>query len=264
MFFLKKCYLPLLPVILIFFAGCSNKNVTSSPKSSKCKVKNNEKNRTTKASRHTKLSGVSTTAKSSIIYNYSPKDTLEDQLDDNYLYNLALSGEQSHQLKYLNGTQLPEQISKNFEQLALSWEENSNEVDEAFKLWETETPYNHEQKNLKSVHFDFGCSTLNLTENNAIQDIFNTVQQAIQRGHKLIIKGYSDPTENPSQTLTLSFERAKAVKDYLVDLGIDQNLIEVIAADSTDLAMLQKNSQSSDENETQQHLTNSKAEIIIS
>ncbi len=79
---------------------------------------------------------------------------------------------------------------------------------------------------LGDVLFDTGQAEL---KNSASRTVLKLVQFLQLNPKRLVrIEGYTDSTGNPADNLTLSRNRAQAVADMLVDLGIDEKRIEVI------------------------------------
>ncbi|MDR0277075.1 MAG: OmpA family protein [Paucimonas sp.] len=79
---------------------------------------------------------------------------------------------------------------------------------------------------LGDVLFDTGQAEL---KNSASRTVLKLVQ-FLQLNPKRVVRieGYTDSTGNPEDNLTLSRNRAQAVADMLVDLGIDEKRIKVI------------------------------------
>ena len=53
---------------------------------------------------------------------------------------------------------------------------------------------------------------------------------------KIIVKGYADPRGAAEHNMRLGQKRAQAVKDYLVQSGVDANRVSVVSFGETDLA----------------------------
>ncbi|AIR90180.1 OmpA family protein [Pseudomonas cremoricolorata] len=78
---------------------------------------------------------------------------------------------------------------------------------------------------LSDVLFDTGRAEL---KNSASRTVLKLVQFLQLNPRRVVrIEGYTDSTGTAEDNLTLSRERAQAVGDMLVDLGVDENRIEV-------------------------------------
>lgn len=212
----------LLTIALITGCGQKKDSCTSSKK------QKSSKNKKSKKSLPESEIG-SLVAESSIMYNYGPGAFLEEDLDSSYLETLALSDAQSYQLKTSNGSQLPETASHELEKLAMAWESKSSKVDEAFQLWaENESDF-YEQDTCKTVFFDYQKAEIDEINKEVIENNFKTAKKASEDGKKILIRGHCDPSEPKNQSFALSFDRARAVKDELVKMGIEPNIIEIVA-----------------------------------
>lgn len=78
---------------------------------------------------------------------------------------------------------------------------------------------------LSDVLFDTGRAEL---KNSASRTVLKLVQFLQLNPRRVVrIEGYTDSTGAPEDNLTLSRERAQAVGDMLIDLGVDEKRIEV-------------------------------------
>ena len=77
---------------------------------------------------------------------------------------------------------------------------------------------------LKGVTFEFG--TANLTES-AQQSLMTTaaIIQQSSPGQKFEVAGYTDSTGAPERNQLISEQRAQAVRTYLIDQGVQENLL---------------------------------------
>ncbi len=77
------------------------------------------------------------------------------------------------------------------------------------------------------VLFGFDQYNINATERNKISRIADYLKK--NPNAKLLIEGYCDWKGTPDYNKSLGDRRAKTVKEYLTDLGCDENRIEVIS-----------------------------------
>jgi OmpA-OmpF porin, OOP family len=71
---------------------------------------------------------------------------------------------------------------------------------------------------LENVFFETGKSVLRPESNNALNDLVEVMK--LKPGLVIEISGHTDNVGTPESNLTLSFDRANAVKNYLVQHGI--------------------------------------------
>jgi outer membrane protein OmpA-like peptidoglycan-associated protein len=202
---------------LVFCGGCIEKTVpTAKPKTAKTKL----------AQAELQSSDVPLLAESTITYNYTPVD----YLDDNLLQNLVLSENKSYQLKTANGSGLPEQVTEELEKLALVWDEKDEKVDEMLNLWREDGVADFSKPaELELVYFDPQGSEIAVSQQSSLEQGFKLAQKALNKGQKVLVRGHSDPSESSNKTFELSFDRAKAVKDELVKMGLDASSISIVA-----------------------------------
>ena len=67
--------------------------------------------------------------------------------------------------------------------------------------------------------FEFGKSELKPEGNEKIKEYREQAQDELRRADKVIITGYTDNVGDPEFNVTLSQQRAEAVRDYLIILG---------------------------------------------
>jgi peptidoglycan-associated lipoprotein len=77
------------------------------------------------------------------------------------------------------------------------------------------------------VLFGFDQFNINAPEREKISKIAQYMRS--EPSAKLLIEGYCDWKGTPDYNKSLGDRRAKTVKDYLVDLGCDENRIEIIS-----------------------------------
>jgi outer membrane protein OmpA-like peptidoglycan-associated protein len=76
-----------------------------------------------------------------------------------------------------------------------------------------------------AILFDADAATIQKASFRILNDIVKIMEE--YRDHKLYLEGHTDISGNPARNLTLSKERAEAVKNYLVEKGIDSSRIAV-------------------------------------
>ncbi len=75
--------------------------------------------------------------------------------------------------------------------------------------------------------FDSGKAELKPEGNEKIKEYREQAQDELRRADKVIITGYTDNVGDPDFNVTLSRQRAEAVRDYLVVLGADPGKFQV-------------------------------------
>jgi OmpA-OmpF porin, OOP family len=78
--------------------------------------------------------------------------------------------------------------------------------------------------------FEFGKAELKPEGNEKIKEYREQAQDELRSAHKVIIIGYTDNVGDPDFNVTLSKQRAEAVRDYLVALGADAGKFQVDGA----------------------------------
>lgn len=78
----------------------------------------------------------------------------------------------------------------------------------------------------KSIYFDFNSSAIKLDYIPKIHSILKTLRD--KKSLKLTIHGYADGVGSHKANVDISLKRADAVKEYLVNMGIDKNRINII------------------------------------
>lgn len=256
--FLSKQMRPLFSLaLLIFLSGCNRKKevaTSSKPQGSAAKTKSKQ--------RKSKNEAASLLAESSVMYNYGPEAFLNDDFDASYLENLALSDNQAYQLKSANGSQLPETTSQELEKLAMAWETKSSKVDEAFQLWADSGSEFDDSEGFKTVFFDFERSEIDDANKDAIEENYKNAQKAHNQGKKLLVRGHCDPSEPEGQSFSLSFDRAKAVKNELVKMGLEPSSIEIVAMGSQEPIVWADEPLEEVDSDDQTQPCNCRAEII--
>jgi outer membrane protein OmpA-like peptidoglycan-associated protein len=76
------------------------------------------------------------------------------------------------------------------------------------------------------INFDYDSAVINNTEFSKLNDICQDMN--IQDDLLLIIEGYASEEGTNEYNLNLSNERAKAVKYFLVSLGLNENRIKIV------------------------------------
>jgi outer membrane protein OmpA-like peptidoglycan-associated protein len=77
----------------------------------------------------------------------------------------------------------------------------------------------------EKIQFDSGRATIKKASHALLDDIFEALQKNASLT-ELLIAGHTDDRGDDAKNLTLSEDRAKAVKTYLVDKGIDKKRIK--------------------------------------
>lgn len=78
--------------------------------------------------------------------------------------------------------------------------------------------------------FEIGKSELKAEGREKIKEYREQAQDELRRAHKVIITGYTDNVGDRDSNVTLSRQRAEAVRDYLVVLGADPAKFQVAGA----------------------------------
>jgi outer membrane protein OmpA-like peptidoglycan-associated protein len=81
--------------------------------------------------------------------------------------------------------------------------------------------------------FEFGKSNLKPEGREKIKEYYKQAKEELGRAGKAIITGYTDNVGKSDYNLTLSLQRAEAVRDYLISLGADPNKFQVSGAGET-------------------------------
>lgn len=79
------------------------------------------------------------------------------------------------------------------------------------------------QNIIESLQFNVNSSNINPSSYSELNRLAEIMQEDTEL--RLIIRGHTDDTGNPSSNLELSVDRANAVKDYLVRQGVEANRI---------------------------------------
>ncbi len=210
--------------LLMMLSGCFQKK-TENVHHKKVKKQNNQSPATKNNQKVTSDANLKTD--SLVIYNYGPESFLNDEFTPKH--NLAITDDQAYQLKSSNGSQLPEEVSQELERLALAWEDNSDKVDQAYRLWTEDLSDENGQESFKPVFFSLKQAGVDQSHDQVLEENYKAAKNAEDLGKKLVIKGHSDPSEPTEKAFSLSFDRAKSVKDALVKMGIEPNSIEIVA-----------------------------------
>lgn len=72
-------------------------------------------------------------------------------------------------------------------------------------------------KNVR-VHFPMGSSALDANAQGLLNEVAASMRQVPQG--RLLVTGYADPSGSPALNLALSEQRAKAVRNYLLQRGV--------------------------------------------
>ena len=107
-----------------------------------------------------------------------------------------------------------------------------------------------QQNILQIIYFDFDKANLTQVSLNEIKNFINKNKEII---NKFIIVGHTDTMGTKEYNMKLSIERAKAVKDILLDLGIKIQNIKILGKGEGDLSIKT--------NDEVEHPTNRRAEI---
>jgi len=91
----------------------------------------------------------------------------------------------------------------------------------------TITIYESKSFTLDNVYFDSGKSTLKSSSNTELNELFEFMK--LKENIKIQILGHTDNVGNDDSNFLLSENRAKAVKQFLTNKGINSNRIEVKA-----------------------------------
>jgi len=79
------------------------------------------------------------------------------------------------------------------------------------------------------IHFEVGSSFIQNVSKPLLLDVVNLLKNPVHKyWDKILIEGYSDGVENKDKSTNLSLERAEAVKNYLIQQGVDSSLLEVV------------------------------------
>lgn len=78
----------------------------------------------------------------------------------------------------------------------------------------------------KSIYFDFNSAAIKLDYIPYIHSILKTLRD--KKSLKLTIHGYADGVGSHKANVDISLKRADTVKEYLVNMGIDKNRINII------------------------------------
>ncbi len=79
---------------------------------------------------------------------------------------------------------------------------------------------------IKSIYFDFNSAAIKLDYIPLIHSVLKTLRD--KKNIKLTIHGYADGVGSHKANIDISLKRADAVKEYLVNMGIDKNRINTI------------------------------------
>lgn len=210
--------------LLMILSGCFQKK-TENVHHKKTKKQNNGS--PTKTNNQSVTPDAKLKTDSLVIYNYGPESFLSDEFTPKH--NLAITDDQAYQLKSPNGSQLPEEVSLELERLALAWEDNSDKVDQAYRLWSEDILDEKGLESFKPVFFSLKQSGVDQSHSEVLEENYKAAKSAEDLGKKLVVRGHSDPSEPSERAFSLSFDRAKSVKDALVKMGIEPDLIEIVA-----------------------------------
>ncbi len=208
----------------MLITGCSRKSEKTEHNN---KTKKHVKKSLVKKNKQSEASDTKLQTDSLVIYNYGPESFVSDEFTPKH--SLTANDDQSYQLKSPNGSQLPEEVALELERLALAWEDNSDKIDQAYKLWSDDILDEKGSESFKTVFFSAQQSGVDQSHGQIIEENYKAAKNASDLGKKILIRGHSDPAEPTERAFSLSFDRAKSVKDALVKMGIEPDLIEVVA-----------------------------------
>lgn len=253
MFALSKNNFFALTLILLLVSGCAKKTTTKSTLSS---TQQNTLNKKTPA--NNKFLDPTMLTETNITYNYTP----DDFLDENLFQNLVLSEHKSYQLKTSNGSRLPEQDIFELEKLALASKDKEDNFDAALNLWQENEDDFLDTKQLELVYFNPKHTEIEEEQQKHLEKSFKLAKNAIEQGQRLVIRGHSDAAESDNQVFELSFERAKTVKDQLVKMGLEANMISIVAVGASEPIIPKSYKASAQANSLK--TLNCRAEIVVS
>ena len=91
-----------------------------------------------------------------------------------------------------------------------------------------------QQNILQIIYFDFDKSYLTQVSLNKIKNFVNTNKETI---NKFIIVGHTDTMGTKEYNMKLSIDRAEAVQDILLDIGIQKENIKILGRGEKDLSV---------------------------
>lgn len=250
---LSKTNLFVIASTLLLINGCAKK---TTPKSTLSNTQQNTLNKKTPANPESVDPTMLTEA--NITYNYTP----DDFLDENLFQNLVLSEHKSYQLKTPNGSRLPEQDIFELEKLALASKDKEDNFDAALNLWQENADDFLNTKQLELVYFNPKHTEIEEEQQEHLEKGFKLAKNAIEQGQRLVIRGHSDAAESDNQVFELSFERAKTVKDQLVKMGLEANMISIVAVGASE-PVIPKSYKTTAQTNALKTL-NCRAEIVVS
>lgn len=177
-------------------------------------------------------------------YEYADEDDYENAPIENVEYKADYGDDYEPQYadqedaQDLDHTQTEEELENDYEQ-----DQDNDDHEEEFENNEQEDSDEDEEDDLelgdlaeleepgfKEIIFNFNEKEIKNDQEEMLKNNLGKIKQLALSGHKIVVEGHANQTPNSEDNnLTISRQRAESVANYLVQNGIDQEDIQILA-----------------------------------